>query len=73
MSNYENKSRFGIMPSKVLKDNPVKVDELRKRNNPNNEPTGNWTGRCPHCGSNNLWDDNLAFGCNGCGALLGTN
>ncbi len=38
--------------------------------NPNNEPTGHYTGRCKHCGSNNLWDDNLAYGCRDCGALL---
>ena len=46
---------------------------LRRRNNPNNEPTGHYTGRCAHCGSNNLWDDNLAYGCNSCGAMLGGN
>lgn len=22
---------------------------------------------CPRCGSNNLWDDNLWWGCNDCG------
>lgn len=46
---------------------------LRRRNNPNNEPSGPYTGRCPHCGSNDLWDDNLAYGCNECHAILGTN
>ena len=46
---------------------------LRRRNNPNNEPVGHFTGRCAHCGSNNLWDDNLAYGCNSCGAMLGGN
>lgn len=46
---------------------------LMRRNNPNNEPTGPFTGRCPHCGSKDLWDDNLAYGCNQCKALLGTN
>lgn len=45
----------------------------RKLNNPNNEPTGPFTGRCPRCGSKNLWDDNLAYGCNDCHVLLGTN
>ena len=37
------------------------------------EPTGHFTGRCVHCGSKDLWDDNLAYGCNCCKALLGTN
>ena len=49
--------------------------ELPKREfnprNPNNEPTGHYTGRCRKCGSNNLWDDNLAYGCNDCGSFLG--
>lgn len=49
------------------------LDALRRRNNPNNEPVGHFTGRCAHCGSSNLWDDNLAYGCNGCGAMLGGN
>jgi hypothetical protein len=39
--------------------------------NPNNEPTGHYTGRCHKCGSKDLWDDNLAYGCNSCGAFLG--
>lgn len=45
----------------------------RQKNNPNNEPTGPFTGRCPHCGSQDLWDDSLAYGCNNCKVLLGTN
>jgi hypothetical protein len=39
-------------------------------NNPNAEPTGHFTGRCSKCGSNDLWDDNLHYGCNKCGAFL---
>jgi hypothetical protein len=35
--------------------------------NPRNEPTGHFTGRCAKCGSNDLWDDNLWYGCNNCG------
>ena len=46
---------------------------MRSGNNPNNEPVGNFTGRCAHCGSSDLWDDNLAYGCNSCGAMLGGN
>lgn len=50
-----------------------KLKQLKVINNPRNEPTGHFTGRCVHCGSKDLWDDNLAYGCNCCKALLGTN
>lgn len=30
---------------------------------------GHYTGRCGKCGSKNLWDDNMAYGCNDCGAF----
>ncbi len=46
---------------------------MRALNNPSSEPTGHFSGRCSNCGSNDLWDDNLAYGCNSCGAFLGTN
>lgn len=46
------------------------LQELKRRNNPQNEPTGHYTGRCRHCGSTDLWDDNLHYGCNGCRAVL---
>ena len=49
------------------------LDQKRLRNNPKNEPVGHFTGRCGHCGSDNLWDDNLAYGCKDCGAILGGN
>lgn len=26
-----------------------------------------YSGICPKCGSNSLWDDNAHFGCNRCG------
>lgn len=42
-------------------------EEKMKRNNPNNEPVGPFTGRCSRCGSENLWDDVSAYGCNDCG------
>lgn len=42
----------------------------RSEVNPNNEPTGHFTGRCGKCGSNDLWDDNLHYGCNNCGAFF---
>jgi hypothetical protein len=56
-----------------LPEHPLALAALRLRNNPNNEPVGPYTGRCAHCGSANLWDDNLAYGCDDCGALLGGN
>lgn len=49
------------------------LESKRRKNNPENKPTGSHTGRCPRCGSQDLWGDNLAYGCNDCGALLGTN
>ena len=42
----------------------------RVRNNPEARPCGHFTGRCAKCGSSNLWDDNLHYGCNACGAIL---
>lgn len=44
--------------------------EARKINNPKNEPTGHWTGRCKYCGSKDLWDDATAYGCNYCDSLF---
>ena len=70
--NYTDKSPFDIIPTNLPSD-PRKRDQLRLRNNPNNEPVGIFTGRCKCCGSNDLWDDNMAYGCNCCGALLGSN
>jgi len=37
--------------------------------NPDSKPTGHFTGRCMRCGSDDLWDDNLAYGCNNCGEI----
>lgn len=56
-----------------IPQNPVDLEALRRRNNPTGEPVGNFTGRCAHCGSADLWDDNLAYGCNSCHAMLGGN
>lgn len=55
------------------KPDEVSLDQLRRQNNPGNEPVGHFTGRCKHCHSKDLWDDNLAYGCNCCGALLCSN
>jgi hypothetical protein len=49
------------------------LDRTRRDNNPKRERVGAFTGRCAHCGSTDLWDDNLAYGCNKCGAILGGN
>ncbi len=56
-----------------LTDDGKEIEEdYRKDKNPNpkDEPTGHYTGRCENCGSNDLWDDNLHYGCNNCGAFL---
>jgi hypothetical protein len=56
-----------------LPQSPSELQRMRRLNNPRNEPVGHHTGRCAHCGSSNLWDDNLAYGCSSCGAMLGGN
>lgn len=48
---------------------PEQLAALKRANNPQNLPTGHFTGRCMRCGSSNLWDDNSAYGCNSCGAF----
>jgi hypothetical protein len=40
-----------------------------RETNPDNKPTGPYTGRCKRCGSADLWDDCTAYGCNNCGAV----
>lgn len=60
----------GSIPPKLPRDEVIR---LRQRHNPKREPVGHFTGRCAYCGSTDLWDDNLAYGCNTCGALLGSN
>lgn len=42
---------------------------LRPTNNPQGEPVGHFTGRCMRCGSKDLWDDNMIYGCDCCGAF----
>ncbi len=68
---YKRGNRSIFPPS--LPESDYELDRLRQRNNPQGEAVGAFTGRCAHCGSNDLWDDNLAYGCNKCGALLGGN
>lgn len=64
----------GVPDTTLTHTTPNEVlPELRRINNPNNEPTGDYTGRCQFCGSDDLWDDNLAYGCNCCGAFLRSN
>ena len=41
----------------------------QRLNNPTGKPTGHFTGRCGRCGSDDLWDDNVAYGCNHCGGI----
>lgn len=71
MPDYTRDNRSIMKPK--LPESEEALAALRKMNNPNDRPVGAYTGRCPHCGLKDLWDDNLAYGCNGCGALLGTN
>ena len=42
----------------------------QRANNPRADPMGHFTGRCSKCGSNNLWDDDMHYGCKSCGAVL---
>ena len=48
----------------------AEMTPVQRRNNPQAKPTGHFTGRCSKCGSSDLWDDNLHYGCNSCGAFL---
>lgn len=48
---------------------PEKPSQEMRKNNPQNKPVGDFTGRCHQCGSTNLWDDMTAYGCNGCGMI----
>jgi hypothetical protein len=70
-SNYTTTNLSMFRPQ--LPNDERDLNALRLKNNPKDEPVGHFTGRCAHCGSNDLWDDNLAYGCNGCGAMLGGN
>lgn len=54
----------------VLPNNIYSFDKLRIRNNPTNEAVGVNAGRCHHCGSNDLWSDQVVTGCNCCLAML---
>jgi hypothetical protein len=42
---------------------PMKGNEIQT------EKGGDYTGRCYKCGSTNLWDDNLTYGCRSCGMI----
>lgn len=68
---YTEDCKYMLKPE--LPTNQDALAKLRQKNNPNNEPVGDFTGRCRHCGSNDLWDDNLAYGCNSCHAMLRSN
>src|SRR4051812_35397719 len=70
--NYATGNRCIFQPTNLPND-PGQLAALRHRNNPDKKPVGSHTGRCGHCGSTDLWDDNLAYGCNCCGAMLGGN
>ena len=47
--------------------------EKRKRRQAKEDqdlPKGDFTGRCGKCGSSDLWEDNLTYGCNSCGEIF---
>jgi len=52
------------------KPSDQRLKELNRINNPDNKPTGHFTGRCGNCGSKDLWDDNSAYGCRCCKAVF---
>lgn len=51
----------GVDPDNFIRDTTARHKER--------QPTGDFTGRCHKCGSNDLWDDNLTYGCNKCGMI----
>lgn len=57
------------MGSNTITDQ-AELERLQKINNPDNLPTGAFTGRCSKCGSNDLWDDGAWYGCNCCNAMF---
>lgn len=54
---------------RIRKEREEKAKRLMGENNPHNEPVGHFTGRCMKCGSKNLWDDNMHYGCRCCGEI----
>lgn len=40
-----------------------------RKDETHNGIVGHYTGRCGKCGSSNLWDDNLSYGCNDYGRV----
>lgn len=53
---------------------PCKTEQelrkMRRKNNPLRYPVGDSTGRCRHCGGQDVWDVPSAYGCNHCGAVF---
>lgn len=71
---HTSREEVRVVAASQASESPEGLSETRARNNPNSEPTGHFTGRCAQCGSKDIWDDNLAYGCNSCNAFfLGTN
>lgn len=67
---FSASQRGSFFPLEKSEDDLV---EMRMKNNPQGLPVGHHTGRCAYCGSDDLWGDNLAYGCNSCHAILGGN
>lgn len=48
-----------VIPSDGVKQDSMVIDGDEVK-------VGDFTGRCLKCGSNDLWDDMTAYGCNQC-------
>ncbi len=46
-----------------------RLRSMRRKNNPAKLPVGDQTGRCRHCGGQEVWDEPLAYGCPDCGSV----
>ena len=49
--------------------NELELERLKELHNPENMPTGHFTGRCMRCHSTDLWSGQNDYGCNCCGAF----
>ena len=73
---YDKDGNYNRQADDVYWENRAKQSKLdgmtseQRHNNPEAKPMGHFTGRCGKCGSSDLWDDNLHYGCNSCGAFL---
>jgi len=60
---------FGEGTAEKLRDGILDretVERIRDYTNPEDKPTGHFTGRCMTCYSNDIWDDAACGGAYGC-------